>query len=154
MEKCYAATSGAGRLSLPGIILPMTHRLPVSADDSNDPLKRMRAHQIAEGLIEDAFEDATKLKAEIVTVEIAPQLYASICGIEANIGEAYSRSSGKERALRFEYALGEVRECMSWYKGAKPVLGEEITRDRRNRLEEIRRMLLAIIPRERGKTMK
>ena len=43
---------------------------------------------------------------------------------------------------------------MSWYKGAKPVLGAETTKDRRNRLEEIRRLLLAIIPRERGKTMK
>ena len=75
-------------------------------------------------------------------------------GIEANIDEAYSRISGKDRALEFEYALGEVRESMSWYKGAKPVLGEEITKDRRNRLEEIRRLLLAIIPRERGKTMK
>ena len=60
----------------------------------------------------------------------------------------------KDRALKFEYALGELRESMSWYKGAKPVLGEEVTKDRRNRLEEIRRLLLAIIPRERGKTMK
>ena len=100
------AAFGVGRLLLPGILLSMTHHLPVRTDDSQDPLKRMRAHQIAEGLIEDAFEDATKLKAESVTTEIAPQLYASICGIEANIGEAYSRSSGKERALKFEYALG------------------------------------------------
>ena len=70
----------------------MAHHVPVSVDDSHDPLNRMRAHQIAEGLIGDAFEDA--------------------------------------------------------------VLGTEITRDRRNRLEEIRRLLLAIIPRERGKTMR
>ena len=49
----------------------------------------MRVHQSAEGLIEDAFEDATKLKAEIVTVEIARQLSASICGIDPNIGEAF-----------------------------------------------------------------
>jgi four helix bundle protein len=132
----------------------MAHHLPVSVDNSQDPLNRMRAYQIAESLIEDAFEDAQKLKAEIITVEIAPQLYASVCGIEASIGEAYSRSSGKDRALRFEYALGEVRESMSWYKGGKPVLGVEITKERRNRLEEIRRLLLAIIPRERGKTMK
>ena len=34
------------------------------------------------------------------------------------------------------------------------MLGEERTKERRNRLEEIRRLLLAIIPRERGKTMK
>ena len=132
----------------------MAHHIPVSATDSHDPLNRMRAHQIAAGLIEDAFADATRLKGEIITAEIASQLYASVCGIEANIGEAYSRSSGKDRALRFEYALGEVRESMSWYKGAKPVLGEEVATDRRNRLEEIRRLLLAIIPRERGKTMK
>ena len=132
----------------------MRHRVPVTVDDSHDPLNRMRAHQIAESLIDDAFADAQKLKAEIITLEIAPQLYASICGIEANIGEAYSRSSGRERAHKFEYALGEVRESMSWYKGARPVLGDEVTRERRNRLEEIRRLLLAIIPRERGKTMK
>jgi hypothetical protein len=56
--------------------------------------------------------------------------------------------------MRFEYALGSVRESMSWYKSAAPVLGETTVKDRRDRLEEMRRMLLAIIPRERGKTMK
>ena len=132
----------------------MAHHVPVSIEDSHDPLHRMRAQQIAEGLIPDAFNDCTMLTAEKITEEIAPQLYASIVSIDANIGEAYSRSSGKDRAVRFEYALGEVRESISWYKGAKPVLGEEITRERHNRLEEIRRLLLAIIPRERGKTMK
>jgi four helix bundle protein len=132
----------------------MAHRIPVKLEESQDPMHRMRVQQLAEGLMPDAFEDSQKLVAEPVTSKIAPQLYAAIVGIEANIGEAYSRSSGKDRALRFEYALGEVRESMSWYKGSTPVLGEKITEDRRTRLEEIRRMLLAIIPRERGKTMK
>ena len=132
----------------------MVHRVPVSLDDSQDPLSRMRVHQLAEELIPDAFEDAKRLSAEPVTSEIAPQLYAAVVGIDANIGEAYSRTSGKERALRFEYALGEVRESMSWYKGGAPILGEEISTERRTRLEEMRRILLAIIPRERGKTMK
>ena len=132
----------------------MAHHIPVSIEDSHDPLHRMRAQQIAESLIPDAFNDCKMLTAEKITEEIAPQLYASIVSIDANIGEAYSRSSGKDRAVRFEYALGEVRESISWYRGAKPVLGEEITRERHNRLEEIRRLLLAIIPRERGKTMK
>jgi four helix bundle protein len=132
----------------------MTHRVPVNLDDSQDPLRRMRVQNLAEALIPDAFEDAKKLIAEPVTSEIAPQLYAAVVGIDANIAEAYSRSSGKERALRFEYALGEVRESMSWYKGGTPVLGTELTTDRRTRLEEMRRILLAIIPRERGKTMK
>jgi four helix bundle protein len=132
----------------------MALRARVSADDSQDPLNRMRVFQLAAELIPDCFGDARVVRADPITEEIAGQLYAAVCSIEANISEAYSRSSGKDRAARFEYALGSVRESMSWYKSATPVLGEGTVRDRRDRLEEIRRMLLAIIPRERGKTMK
>jgi hypothetical protein len=42
--------------------------------------------------------------------------------------------------------LGSVRESMSWYKSATPILGETTVKNRRDRLEEMRRMLLAIIP--------
>ncbi|HEY8165293.1 MAG TPA: hypothetical protein VIF83_07040 [Gemmatimonadaceae bacterium] len=42
---------------------------------------------------------------------------------------------------------------MSWYKSSNPILGEPITKARRNILEEMRRLLLAIIPRERGRSM-
>ncbi len=35
---------------------------------------------------------------------------------------------------------------MSWYKGARRVLGEKITINRLDQLEEIRQLLLAIIP--------
>jgi len=92
--------------------------------------------------------------ADPITKELAGQLYEAVCSTEANISEAYSRSSGKDRAVRFEYALGSVRESMSWYKSVQPVLGNTTVGDRRDRLEEMRRLLLAIIPRERGKTMK
>lgn len=132
----------------------MAHHVPVRYDDSQDPLRRTRLQILAGALMPDAFDDAKKLGAELVTQEIAPQLYAAVVAIDQNVGEAYSRSSGKDRALRFEYALGETRESMSCYRGGKPVLGEEISTDRLNRLEEIRRLLLAIIPRERGKSMK
>lgn len=132
----------------------MAHRLPVSVDDAHDPLSRMRAYQLASELIPDCFEDAKRVYEHPITKENAAQLYDAVCSIEANISEAYSRSSGKDRALRFEYALGSVRESMSRYKSASPALDSKIVKDRRDRLEEIRRMLLAIIPRERGKTMK
>ena len=136
------------------LLCRMAHRNPVSADDSQDPLSRMRVFQLAAELIPDSFGDAKLVRAEPITEGIAGQLYAAVCSIEANISEAYSRSSGKDRAMRFEYALGSVRESMSWYKSAKPVLGETTVKDRRDRLEEMRRMLLAIIPRERGRPMK
>jgi four helix bundle protein len=132
----------------------MAHHVPVSVETSHDPLTRMRVFRLAAELIPDAFEDAKVLRAEPITEEIAGQLYAAVCSIEANISEGYSRSSGKDRARIFEYALGSVRESMSWYKSSNPVLGELTVQDRRDRLEEMRRLFLAIIPRERGRSMK
>ena len=43
---------------------------------------------------------------------------------------------------------------LSWYKSSKPVLGDLRVKDRRDRLEEMRRLFLAIILRERGRSMK
>jgi four helix bundle protein len=132
----------------------MAHKVPVSAGDSHDPLGRMRVYQLASGLVPDAFQYATALKAEPITEKLAGQLYCAVCSIEANLSEGYSRSSGKDRARIFEYALGSVRESMSWYQASKPILGDSTVDDRRDRLEEMRRLLLAIIPRERGRPMK
>jgi four helix bundle protein len=132
----------------------MSHKVPVSVETSHDPLARMRVFQLASALIPDSFEDAKALRADAITAEIAGQLYAAVGSIEASISEGYSRSSGKDRARVFEYALGSVRESMSWYRSGTPVLGESRVKDRRDRLEEMRQLLLAIIPRERGRTMK
>lgn len=96
--------------------------------------------------------DAKALGGEPGTERIAGQLYAAVSSIGANIGEGYSRSSGKDRARIFEFALGSVRESIHWYRASRPVLGESVT-TRLNTLEEIRRLLLAIIPRERGRPM-
>jgi four helix bundle protein len=122
---------------------------PISHETANDPLFRMRAYSLAADLVKLAWEDAKSLSAEPVSERIAGQLYSAVNSITANIGEGYSRSSGKDRARFFEYALGSVRESMSWYQGARPVLGDAV-RGRLDSLEEIRRMLIAIIPRERA----
>jgi four helix bundle protein len=114
----------------------------------------MRVFELSNELMPDCFKDAKALFSEPITEEIARQLYAAVCSISANISEGYSRSSGKDRARIFEYALGSVRESMSWYESSEPVLGESVVKDRRDRLEEMRRLLLAIIPRERGRRMK
>src|SRR5678816_1398284 len=122
---------------------------PVSHATAKDPLFRMRAYQLAADLLEAAWHDSKKLSAEPVTERIAGQLYAAVNSIAANLGEGYSRSSGKDRARYFEYALGSARESISWYQGARPVLGDVVA-DRLDNLEEIRRLLIATIPRERA----
>jgi four helix bundle protein len=128
----------------------MSHFGPaISHETANDPLFRMRAYRLASDLLEVAWDDAKALSAEPVTERIAGQLYAAVNSITANLGEGYSRSSGRDRARLFEYALGSVRESISWYQGARPALGD-VVRNRLDSLEEIRRILIAIIPRERA----
>ena len=114
-----------------------------------DPLERMRVYQLAKELLKDGFPDAEVLRAHPITEEIAGQLYTAIGSIAANIREGYYRSSGKDRARIFEYALGSAGESEEWYDAAEPVLGSERTELRRKVLREIQRMLKAIIPRER-----
>ena len=121
---------------------------PIDFETSNDPLFRMRAYRIAVDLLVESFPDVKLLTAEPATARIAGQLYWAIGSIGSNIGEGYSRSTGKDRARFFEFALGSVRESINWYQAARPVLGD-IVRTRLNDLEELRRLLLAIIPRER-----
>jgi len=121
---------------------------PIDFETSNDPLFRMRAYRIAVDLLAESFPDVKLLTAEPATARIAGQLYWAIGSIGSNIGEGYSRSTGKDRARFFEFALGSVRESINWYQAARPVLGD-VVRTRLNDLEELRRLLLAIIPRER-----
>jgi four helix bundle protein len=114
----------------------------------------MRAYQLASGLVADSWTDAERLRHHPVTEKVSGQLYAAVGSIVANIGEGYSRSPGRDRARIFEYALGSARESMAWYRSAKPVLGPELTARRLDTLEEIRRLLLAIIPRERNRLIR
>jgi four helix bundle protein len=121
---------------------------------SRDPLLRMRAYRVASELVEEVWNDAEKLRHHGATEKISGQLYAAVGSIAANLGEGYSHSSGRDRARIFEYALGSTRESMVWYQAAQPVLGTDIVRNRLDKLEEIRRLLLATIPRERGRLIR
>ena len=132
----------------------MSH-LPIPpADERDDPLFRMAAVRLAREVVDASWDDAEKLAQNEVTQKIAGQLYASLASILANLGEGYSRSSGRDRAKVFEYALGSVRESMMWYRTTVRILGREIVDQRLDKLEQIRRLLLATIPRERGRLIR
>ena len=129
---------------------------PKPARDSGhgDPAFRMRAYQLSAELIEHAWLDAEQLKMHRVTEKVASQLYAAVGAINANLAEGYSRSSGRDRARIFEYALGSTRESITWYDASSGVLGTEVVGARISVLEEIRRLLLAAIPRERDRLIR
>ncbi|HVF41045.1 MAG TPA: four helix bundle protein [Gemmatimonadaceae bacterium] len=127
---------------------------PEPGEPSGDPLARMRVYQIARELVKESWDDAEILAVNPITRRVAGQLYAAIGSIAANISEGYSRSSGRDRARIFEYALGSTRESGDWYHSGERVLGRKIVVTRLKKLEEIRRMLLTIIPRERDRVIR
>ncbi|HEU4747650.1 MAG TPA: four helix bundle protein, partial [Gemmatimonadaceae bacterium] len=94
---------------------------------------------MARALLAESWTDAEKLRHHQVTEKVSAQLYAAVGSITANLSEGYSRSSGRDRARIFEYTLGSVRESMSWYHSASPVLSDEVVKQRLDALEEIRR---------------
>jgi four helix bundle protein len=119
----------------------------ISSARQKDPLWRMRAYRLATYLSTITWHDASKLARCRVTTEISPQLYKAVGSITSNMSEGYSRSSGRDRARIFEYALGSARESREWYWRAEPVLGA--MDDRQELLDEVIRLLVVTIPRER-----
>ena len=116
-----------------------------------DRLWRMRAYRLACYLSDVGRGDAAILAQEPLTRESAGQLFQAIGSIRANLAEGYSRSAGKDRARIFEYGLGSARESREWYRHTKVALGSTCVSERCSVLEEIIRLLLAIIPRERSR---
>ncbi|HEX9897945.1 MAG TPA: four helix bundle protein [Candidatus Methylomirabilis sp.] len=70
--------------------------------------------------------------------------------IGADIAEGYSRGTGRDRARFYEYALGSARESRDWYYKGRHILGETIIRHRLGLLAEVIRLLLTMVPQQRG----
>jgi four helix bundle protein len=121
---------------------------------TKDRAWKMRVYRLATYLTEVGRMDARKLILDPLGRAAARQLFRAIGSVRANVVEGYSRSSGRERARFFEYALGSARESREWYSHVGPLLPSEILEARLDLIAEIVRMLLAIIPRERGRTLR
>ena len=74
--------------------------------------------------------------------------------MSANAAEGYSRSTGKDRAHFYEYALGSARESRDWYYKARHVLGEDVATHRLAFLTQIIRLLLTMVPQQRGHSVR
>ena len=114
----------------------------------------MRAYRLACEPVSESWADAEELTHHRTMEKVSGQLYAAVGSIAANLGEGYPHSSGKDRARIFEYGLGSTRESIAWFRSAEPVLGSEVVARRVEKLDEIRRLLLAISPRERGRLIR
>jgi len=116
-----------------------------------DPLWSMKVYRLALFLGDAAWQDVTKLSEDRRTRGLSDQLYRSVGSISANIAEGYGRGTGKDRARFYEYALGSARESRDWYYKGRYILGDHVAKHCINLLAEIIRMLLVIIPAQRGR---
>ena len=116
----------------------------------NDLLWKMKVYRFALFLSEVCWNDVSKLAKDTRTKSLSNQLYRSVGSIAANLEEGYSKLSSKDRARFYEYALGSARESRGWYYRGRHVLGEKVFDHRAWILTEIIKMLLKIVPEERG----
>ena len=116
----------------------------------DDPLWGMRVYQLSLFASDVSWRDAGTLRDEERTQSVADQLYRAVGSIGANVAEGYSRGTGRDRARFYEYALGSARESRDWYFKGRFGFGEDVVQHRLDFMTEIIRLLLTIIPQQRG----
>ena len=125
----------------------------VPAEIKGDSVWKSEAYRLALFLADLAWHDATKLVRDRRTISLADQLIRAAGGISADIEEGYSRGTGRDRARFYEYALGSGREARGWYYKGRHVLGEQVSQHRLALLTHILKLLLTMIPDQRGQAL-
>jgi four helix bundle protein len=127
--------------------------LCVPGEITGDSVWKMEAYRVSMFLTDIGWSDITKLMSDRRTIGLSDQLYRSLGSISANLAEGYSRSSRKDRARFYEYALGSARESRNWYYQSRNILKENVVTHRMRLLTQVIRLLLTMIPDQRGHTM-
>jgi four helix bundle protein len=127
---------------------------PVPAHIRDDSLWRVEAYRLALFAADIGWQDVSRLSKDSRTRSLADQLYRSLGSISANVAEGYSRGTSKDRAHFYEYALGSARESRDWYFKARHILADPVVVHRLNLLAQIIRLLLVMVPHQRGRILK
>jgi len=115
-----------------------------------DALWKIECYRLSLFASDVCWRDVGTLYQNRRTRSLSDQLYRSVGSIGANIAEGYSRRSRKDQARFYEYALGSARESRDWYYKARFVLGDRVTAHRLNFMAQIIRLLLVMVPHQRG----
>lgn len=119
-----------------------------------DSLWKVKAYRLALFLTDLGWHDVTKLIKDRRTIRLSDQLYRSLGSVSANLAEGYSRGTGKDRARFYEYSLGSARESRDWYYKGRHILGEKVAQHRMQLLTEVIRLLLTMVPQQRGRVLR
>jgi four helix bundle protein len=119
---------------------------------TGDPLWRLNCYREALFLLEKTAEDVRELGLPMSQAATGEQLLTAVGSIAANIAEGYGRPTTAERVRFFSYALGSAREAIVWYEAHRQFADHARIDDRVTRLARIRRVLLGLLTRLRGRS--
>jgi four helix bundle protein len=122
----------------------------VPSELTGDPLWKLEAYRLSLFAADIGWQDICRLIRDRRTVGLSDQLYRALGSMGANVSEGFSRGTGRDRARFYEYALGSGRESRGWYWNARHVLGETVTQHRLGLITQIIRLLLIMVPDQRG----
>jgi four helix bundle protein len=122
----------------------------VPEEITGDRVWHVKAYQLALFAADIAWADLGPLMADRRTLPLSDQLYRAVGSVSANVAEGFSKSSRRDRARFYEYALGSARETRDWYYKGRHVLRPEVVMHRVQLCSEIIRLLLTMIPEQRG----
>ena len=126
----------------------------VSTSIREDALWKVTAYRLSLYVADVCWQDLAALMGDKRTRPISDQLYRAVCSIGANVAEGYSRGTGRDRAHFYQYALGSARESRDFYFKSRFVLGSVIFEHRAQTITQIIRLLLTMIPDQRGRAVK
>ena|SRR5438067_1264241 len=126
----------------------------VPKDITGDALWNVTAYRYSLFVADLSWHDVSRLVRDKRTRQLSDQLYRAVGSVGANISEGYSRSGGRDRARFYEYALGSARESRGWYFDARHILTEAVANHRIHLLTEVIRLLLTMLPDQRGVQLK
>jgi len=124
--------------------------MSVPEDIRTDSVWKVRAYRLGLFLSDLCWHDVGRLMGDKRSLGMVDQMARAVGSISANIEEGYSRGTGRDRARFYEYALGSARESRGWYYKARHILSEEVTGHRLQLSSEIIKLLLTMVPNQRG----
>lgn len=121
----------------------------VPGEITQDPLWGLEVYRLGFFIADITWDDTEALFKNPATRNASDQIRRSLDGISANIAEGYSRSTGKDRARYFEYALGEAREARDRIYKVRRALKPEVVEHRMKILTQIVKISNSFIPNQR-----
>jgi four helix bundle protein len=112
---------------------------------TSDTIWKLDVYRAALFLIHCAREDIRSIPSLRPADELADQLLTAAASVSAHIGESYGRWGAADQLKFLGYALGSLRECVSWYEGSRDRLASAIVDEREALIARTRALLLGYI---------